>query len=246
MSGRGTILSFREDCDFSRELRKEGFEVLNLPLVATRTAVDLSHFQERAATIDRFDWIFVTSPAAAAVLANEFGRGLVKTLPKVYVLGRRAKTLLESCGIAVEYSDTASTADDLLAELGESGFRGKTILFLRGNKSLRTIRERLRGIATVEEAVVYDTIEVPIRQSEILDRVRAGQIGWMCFFSPSAVESYVGRQLPIGRDISRIAVIGETTGQTARSLGFSVDFVSDRASAVDFARGLAKHIKNIE
>src|SRR5688572_11931851 len=100
-----TILSFREDCDFSRELRKEGFEVLNLPLVATRTTLDLSHFRELLSNIHRFDSIFVTSPAAAAVLANEFGQGLTKTLPKVYVLGRRSKTLLERSGIAVEYSD---------------------------------------------------------------------------------------------------------------------------------------------
>jgi uroporphyrinogen-III synthase len=190
--------------------------------------------------------MFVTSPAAAAVLANEFGHGLSRSLPTVYVLGSRAKTLLENCGIAVEYIDSANTADELLAGLGESEFSGKTILFLSGDRSLRTIPDRLGRIAEVEEAVVYETIEAPIADTEILDRIQRGQIGWMCFFSPSAVESYVSRGLPIVSNKSRVAVIGETTGQKARSLGLSVEFVSDRASAVVFANGLVTHIKNIE
>jgi len=246
LNGMKAIFSFREDCDFSRKLRKDGFEVLNLPLVTTRTTPDLAHFHEMAATIDRFDSIFLTSPAAAAVLASKFGHGLADSLPPVYVLGRRAKRLLEGCGIAVKYSDAANTVGQLLSELGESRFSGKTILFLRGDKSLRTIPERLRGIAIVEETVVYETIENPIDNMEFLDKVRLGQVGWMCFFSPSAVESYVGRRMPMGAGAPRVAVIGGTTGQRARALGFSVDFISGRATAVDFATELAKHIKNSE
>lgn len=246
MNGSPAILSFREDCDFSRELRKEGFEVLNLPLIGTRTAADLSEFHEFFSVIQDFDSIFVTSPAAATVLADEIRDDLADSLPKVYVLGRRTKNLLESSGIPVKYSETANTADQLLAELGESELSGKTILFLCGSKSLRTIPDRLRGIAAVTEAVVYETVELPIERTKIPDRLRRGQVGWMCFFSPSAVESFAGRRLTVGAPAPSVAVIGETTGEKARSLGFSVDFVSDRASAVDFARGLAKHIKNIE
>jgi uroporphyrinogen-III synthase len=243
LSDRPAILVLREDCDFSRELRRHGYEVLNLPLIATRPVPDLSRLRELLGEADRFDAVFITSPASATVLTSELSAEAISSLPTVYVLGGRAKRVLDDRGVAVEYRESANTAGELLDELGESGFVGKTILFLRGDKSLRTIAERLGRIATVEEAVVYETVDAPIENDETVDRLRSGEIDWVCFFSPSAVESYVARGLPKG---VRSAAIGETTAASARSRGFLVDHVSERASATEFARGLARHIESFE
>ena len=243
MSERKTILVLRENCDFSRELRRQGYQVLNLPVISTRPVRDLSHFRLLLNEIDRFAAIFITSPAAAAVLAGEFNEAAYGKLPTIYVLGERAKKVLDEYGISVEYRESANSATELLDELGESGFAGKSILFLRGDRSMRTIPERLGKVATVEEAVVYETVAVPIENDEAVGQLQSGLVDWLCFFSPSAVESYSDRGFPLG---VKAAAIGETTATRARSLGFSVDFVSERASAIDFANGLARHIESFE
>jgi uroporphyrinogen-III synthase len=243
LKGRPMILVLREDCDFSRELRKHGYEVLNLSLIATRPLADLTRLRELLGEVGRFDAIFITSRAAATVLTDELKRREPVALPLVYVLGGRAKKVLAECGIAVEYRESANTAAELLDELGESGFAGKSILFLRGDRSLRTIPERLGKVATVEEAVVYETVAVPIENEEAVGRLQSGQVDWLCFFSPSAVESYSDRGFPLG---VKAAAIGETTAARARSLGFSVDFVSERTSPIKFAKGLARYIESFE
>ena len=243
MSVRSTILVLREDCDFSSELRKHGHEVLNLPLIATRPVADLGRFRELLGDVGRFDAIFITSRASAAVLADEVKKGEPVSLPTVYVLGGRSKRVLDEYGVAAEYRESANTAMELLNDLGESGFAGKTILFLRGDRSLRTIPEQLGNVATVEEVVVYKTVEVPLENDETVDRLRSGQVEWLCFFSPSAIESYADRGFPLG---VKAAAIGETTAARARSLGFSVDFVSEGASAIKFATGLARYIESFE
>jgi uroporphyrinogen-III synthase len=184
LSGRPLILVFREDSEFSSTLRDHGFDVLDLPLITTRPVPDLSRFKTLLGSVDRFDCIFLTSSAAASVLADEVSRSHVDNIPTVFVLGMRSAELLGGRGIAVEYSETANTADELLDELGESTFDGKSILFIRGDKSLRTIPERLGKMAEIEEAVVYENVEMPAESGEISEMLNAGKVGWMCFFSP--------------------------------------------------------------
>jgi uroporphyrinogen-III synthase len=77
-------------------------------------------------------------------------------------------------------------------------------------------------------------------------RLASGEVDWLCFFSPSAVESFRRRNFATGGLEPKVAVIGETTAGSARSHGFDVNFISERASAIEFARGLARHIKGIE
>ena len=246
MSERPVILVLRENCEFSRELREQGFEVHNLPMIETRKVSDLSRFRELLAEIERFDHVFLTSRASAGVLVDESTPELLAKLPPIHVLGGRARAVLEKQGIAVEYKDAANTADELLDMIGVSQFAGKSILFIRGEKSLRTIPEQLGSVANVVEAIVYETVDAQIENEEAVERLAAGEVDWLCFFSPSAVESFVKRKFANGGSRPKAAVIGETTARSARSLGFSVKFISERATAIDFARGLARHIKGIE
>ena len=240
------ILALREESEFSRELRDQGFEVLNLPMIETRRLSDLSQLRQHLAEIERFDHIFLTSRASAGVLADELNPELLSKLPPVHVLGEKAREILEKHGVTVKYKESANTANGLLDMIGESTFAGTSILFIRGEMSMQTIPQRLGAVAKVEEAVVYETVDAPIGNEEAVVRLFSGDVDWLCFFSPSAVESFKRRNFPNGGNRPRAAVIGDTTAQSAHSLGYVVDFVSERASAVDFARGLARHINGIE
>ncbi len=246
MNKDAVILVLREESEFSRELRDQGFEVLNLPMIETRRLPDLSQLRKYLSEIERFDNIFLTSRASAAVLADELSPELLSKLPPVYVLGDKAREILEKHGVTVKYEGSANTADELLDMLGESTFAGKSILFIRGEMSMRTIPERLGSVAEITEAVVYETVDVPVENDEAVERLAAGDVDWVCFFSPSAVESFARRNFANDGDRPKAAVIGDTTANSARSHGFDVSFISERASAIDFARGLARHIKGFE
>ena len=246
MKKDAVILALREESEFSRELRDQGFEVFNLPMIETRRLSDLSQLRDHLAQIERFDHIFLTSRASAGVLADELTPELLSKLPPVHVLGDKAKEILEKHGVTVKYKESANTANELLDMVGESTFAGSNILFIRGEMSMRTIPERLGAAAQVEEVVVYETVDAPIENDEAVERLATGEVDWLCFFSPSAVESFASRDFANGGDRPKVAVIGTTTEQNARSHGLTVDFISERASAIEFARGLARHIKGFE
>lgn len=243
MKNLPTILALRGECEFSQEMRSRGFEVINLPMISTRIKSDLSFFKRIVESICEFEAIFITSRTAASAFANEVERSGKTDLPKVYALGERSRDVLAGRGIAIQYSETVHTANDLLDHFGEARFAEKRVLFICGDRSIRTIPDRLGRVATVVEAAVYETEEAVAEDKEVFRRVRSGEFGWACFFSPSAVDSYRNLQLPMG-DSVRIATIGSTTADLIRSHGYNVDFVSEKANARYFAKSLADHIES--
>lgn len=226
-------------------MRSRGFEVINLPMISTRIKSDLSSFKKIFESVCEFDAIFITSATAATVFTEEVERSGTTDLPSVYVLGERSRDLLAGRGIGVRYIERANTANQLLDYFGESRFAEKRVLFVCGDRSIRTIPDRLGRIATVVEAAVYETEDAVMEDNEALRRVGNGGFGWACFFSPSAVDSYMRMELPLQGSV-RIATIGSTTADAVRSYGFNVDFVSQKASARYFAMSLADHIESFE
>ena len=244
-----TVLVTQPDGTFSSLLREAGFDVLNLELVRTEPVEDLGELNSRLDNGDEFDGIFITSPVAAKILVarvNELSRDLDC---KIYVLGERAREVVETAGLNVVYRPSANTASDLVGAFDTEEFAGRKLLFIRGDRSLRTIPELLQSISRVDEVVVYRTIDVWPDDSEVsavISQLAGGLIHWVCFFSPSGVESFVKRMGEHAMRIPAVATIGETTAQSARGLGLAVDFVSTKSTASDFAATFVEYIKNID
>jgi uroporphyrinogen-III synthase len=244
---RPAILVIRSDDKFSSHLRGAGFEVVNLELIRTRPIDDLSALRSKLATLAEYDGVFFTSPIAAEIFVHERNRqnGFHGS---VYALGRRAKIILEAAGFNVKTSEAANTAEELLNAFEPLEFAGKRFLFVRGERSMRTVPEKLGGKATVDEVVVYST-----EKSEVDERAFAGvkdllsknEIAWVCFFSPFGVERF--REI-FGDEANslRAAAIGTTTANAAKRLGVMVEYLSPESSSEAFAQGLIDHIKNIE
>jgi len=244
---RRLVLVIRGDDGFSEMLRHSGFEVLNLELIGTEPLDDLSDLERSLGRIDQYDGVFITSPVAAEIFVRHLnGQGITFT-GKVYVLGRRTMSIMETSGLDVVSGNEANTADELIKSFEIEEFEGKHLLFIRGDRSLGTISKMLQDVATVNETVVYRTKECSPGESavrNVSERLRSGEIEQICFFSPSAVESF--RKLfgigALGK--LNVAAIGETTARSASEAGMEVSFVSPRATAEDFAAGLAAFLKN--
>ena len=238
------ILVLREDGLFSRQLRDRGYDVGNMPLIATRRIGDLSRLKELLVSPERFVGIFVTSITAAEVLAEELAEIARDKVPTIYVHGTRSREFLGSRGFRLEFEESANTVNDLIDKFGLSRFSEQHLLFVRGDRSLRIVPDRLGAVAKVDEVVVYETVEVPMDPAALEKLGHPAEFDRLCFFSPSAVDSYVNRGFVTEAHSPRIAVIGETTAQAVVSSGLKIDYISQGASQTEFAKGLARHIEN--
>jgi uroporphyrinogen-III synthase len=239
------ILIVREFDKFSALLKENGFRIINFPLLQTLPLEDLSELDEKLAGAEKYDGLFFTSPRAAEVF-------LRRNLPegfrgKVYVLGNRTRLLFENAGFETVFRDHANTAEEFINSFETRELAGKKFLFLRGDKSLRAIPEALQNIAEIDEIVVYRNVESSIDENltgEIEEKFRRREIDWICFFSPSGVESLTKTFGEFPLNEMKIAAIGATTAKKAAESNLKVKFVSPKATAGDFAFGLIEYLRN--
>jgi len=245
MSGK-RILVIRCDDLFSSILRDAGHQVIELELIQTSVLDDLSELSAKL-TSEKYDGLFFTSPAAAEAFRSIRGE-LNGFHGKAYVLGKRSREVLDSSGLELRFIEQASTAVEMIDGFGTDEFAGKRFLFVRGERSLKTIPEMLSGIATVDEVVVYSTKAADVDEfsiSKVEKMLSRGEISWTCLFSPSGVDEFVKRFGAASRN-SNAAAIGTTTADAARKAGLSVGFVSPVADAKTFASALVEHISKGE
>ena len=243
------ILVVREFDKFSSLLAENGFKTINSPAILTVPIKDLSELETRFENLNDYDGLFFTSPKAAEVFLQTPKNKQVDFRGKVYVLGNRTKILFENTSFEVVFRETANTAEEYIISFEKSEFIGKKFLFLRGDKSLRIVSEQLKDQAIVDEIVVYRTVENTVDEfltNKIVERLLKNEIEWICFFSPSGIESFVKTFGDFSLEKIKIAVIGATTEKKAAENNLTVEFVSPKANAEDFAFGLIDFIKNIE
>ncbi len=243
---RTLILVVRPNGRFSDVLRENGCEVINLELIRTEPVGDISRLTEIVHKIAQYDGIFLTSPAAAEIFLRHLRLEGAMFSARVYVLGERAKGVLDGSGLHVVSSPAWNTAADLIESIDQDELAGKRLLFIRGDRSIRTIPRMLGPVARIDEVVVYNTVELApndICRDAVRVKLRTGEIDWACFFSPSGIDSFIASFG--GEDLGRVkaAAIGETTARRAEELGLNIAFVSQRSDAEDFAAGLAALIK---
>lgn len=246
---RPAVLVVRSNGRFSEVLRETGCEVINLELIRTEPVNDLSELVETVRRINEYDGIFLTSPAAAEIFLRHLTPEGRKFRGKVYALGERARAILDGSGLKPISMTNANTAQDLILSINEADLTDKNLLFVCGDRSIRTIPEMLGGIARVDELVVYRTVEIS-PDDGVIESVKAGlkknDFDWACFFSPSGVDSFMAHFGDDGLGNVRAAAIGETTARRATEVGLPVAFISERSNAEDFAASFAAYIKNIE
>lgn len=243
------ILVVRELDKFSSLLTENGFEVVNFPAIKTLPIKDFGELNEKIDDLQNYDGLFFTSPKAAEVFLRNFVNKENDFRGKVYVLGNRTKALFENTSFEVVFRGDANTAEEFINSFDKKEFSNKKFLFLRGDKSLRTIPELLKARSIADEIVVYRTIENTIDESlknEIGERFSKNEVVWICFFSPSGIESFVKMFGEFSLNEIKIAAIGATTAKAVVEKNLKVEFVSSKADAADFAFELIDYIKNFE
>jgi uroporphyrinogen-III synthase len=244
-----TVLVIREFDSFSRILSENGFAVINCPTTRTKSLEDLRDFDARLSAIENYDGIFITSRRAAEIFRAKLREKNIKYGGRVYVLGARSFALLKNEKLNLIFSESANTAAEMLAAIPPPELAGRRFLFVRGEKSLRVVPDFLaRAAASVEETIVYRSVKIPLESfniKEIENALETGEIAAACFFSPSAVESFLQQFSEEKLHQTKIAAIGKTTAEFLEKQNLKVDFVSPKATAEDFAVELINYLAGV-
>ena len=203
-------------------LRERGVVPIPVPTIAIETCPPET--LEAAASVERYDWIVVTSPnGARAVAAGRHHDGLV-TRPRWAAVGPSTAAVLTGEGITVDFQPSRNDAGALAAELPVA--RGDRVLVVRGDLADPALVTGLRGRgAAVDDLVAYRTRPAPAPSRAILrDAVADGAIDGVIFTSGSTVDGFVQIADSIGLDVSAIPAvcIGPRTSRHAEQAGFSV------------------------
>jgi uroporphyrinogen-III synthase len=243
-----TVLVVRKFDVFSRILTKNGFSVINCPTIETVQSENL-HDLTAKISAKSYDGIFLTSRKATKIFVGEIFSKNFNYRGKVYVLGKSSFEQLKDKNLDLFFRENVNTAREMLEAIAPADLKNKRFLFIRGDKSLGTIREFLEKRATIDEEIVYETRRITVEgalKKEIETKAKSGEIIAACFFSPSGAESFL-EQFDAGvLHQTRIAAIGKTTADYFAKQNSKVEFTPMKASAEAFAIELIQYLRSSE
>jgi uroporphyrinogen-III synthase len=187
----------------------EKVELVELPCIEHASGPD---FEQLGATLisARWDYVAVTSPEAAKVLASAWDVVKDDPLP-VCAVGKATEKTLEGYGIPVAFVPSKATAETLAAELELKG-EETTLLYPASARAKDTLQNNLqaRGFK-VTRLNTYDTVTANWTEDQ---KKAAARAKIACFASPSSVKGWL-KNTGDNKEVIA-ACIGETSAKACR------------------------------
>lgn len=201
-----------------KALDQERIKPIELPCIEHADGPD---YDRLADTIqgESWDYVVVTSPEAARVLASAWKppQSSTDSAPKVAAVGKATEKVLKQLGISVAFCPSKATAKVLCRELpGETGCK---ILYPASLRAQTTLQDGLneRGFE-VTRLNTYDTVTATWDDEA---KAKAPQCRVACFASPSAIKGWLINNN--NRIDVLAACIGETSAEACRKSGWGED-----------------------
>jgi uroporphyrinogen-III synthase len=179
-----------------------------------------------------YDYVVITSPEAARVLASVWpwtdttmSGTTTSAPPEVAAVGKATEVALRDAGIDVTFVPTKATAQTLVEEL--PALSSKTnVLYPASAKAADVLANGLeeRTGFSVLRLDTYDTVPV---QWDATQQEQAQQCQIVCFASPSAIKGWISNMDNIGTNPNEYvaACIGETSAAACRKFGWDDNLV---------------------
>ncbi len=203
---------------------------------------------EALAAVHAFDYVVVTSPTGAAVLADGVGSsGLVPDAmgrPRFAAVGRSTAAALEKAGATGVLVPAREDGDGLLQALLADGASAGRVLVLRAQAGREVVIDGLRAAGgNVESVVAYRTVTASHTPEEVAALLGADALDAALFLSPSSLD---GLFEILGDDAARrilrcalVVAIGPTTAMALEARGIKPGLVPSRPDLGVVLDGLA-------
>jgi uroporphyrinogen-III synthase len=196
--------------------KKVGICALELPCIAHADGDDYPRLKEVLKS-QQWDYITITSPEGAKVLASVLNREENIAIPPIAAVGKATEEELRGYGLDVSFCPSKATATTLVAEL--PGAPPLQILYPASQRAQLTLETGLRGRGFhVTRLNTYDTVTAEWTD-ELRDAASRCQVA--TFASPSSVKGWLHNSIQKTNVIA--ACIGETSAKACRELGWSED-----------------------
>lgn len=224
---------------FERMLREGGCAVHRVPLIRIAAPESWDALDASLARLDSYAGVLLTSRQSVRwFLRGVDARGIDRAmLPPLHAVGTKTAEEAIALGLTVQELPSASYGSTLAAELPD--VEGKLFLQpctdIARTEIVDTMRER--G-GDVEQVVVYRTLPASDEAMRELQELNRRGFDAVAFFSPSAVRQFATALEGWRQSDTAVAVIGDTTADTAREHGLRVDIVAREQTAESLANGI--------
>jgi len=221
----------------SKELRKLGAEVLEIPFIEIRKPRSYRPLDTALKNLAGYDWLILTSVNGVEAMWERFGRLRISKRAlghlKIAAIGPATKKAIEKRGVRVDVVPDEYVAESVVKSLRRQ-VKGKQILLVRAKVARDVIPNELRRAEAVVDVVeAYETVVPKSSRTRLRAALRdtRKRPDVVTFTSSSTVKNFVQLLGASPREPKRpaalqgvtLASIGPVTSSTLRDLGLGVD-----------------------
>lgn len=212
---------------FAAALKAEGARPIFFPVIKIIPPDDFSAFDFALQSLEKFDWLILTSVHGADAFFKRLLLLGIKQIPPsllVAAVGSKTAEYLTEHGIRTDYVPDEYVPEAMLPSLGKNIY-GKRFLFPQSNLARTFLADEIRSAGgAVTEVVAYRNVPSEPDTAE-MDELRAG-VDVVTFTSPSTAVNFVAVVQKNGLAPFNLpgnplfACIGPITKNAAEDLGF--------------------------
>lgn len=256
LAGKRVVITraARQSVELVENLGKLGAVPILLPLVAFSAPEDYGPMDAALDQLEQFDWIIFTSENAVRAVVKRAGvRGNLRNVAgrrsRAAAVGPTTARAAERAGFFVDYQAQTHSGAALASELGEK-LRGQSVFLPRSDRANPDLPSLLRNYgAEVTEAIAYRTVTPVNLDEEKIAAILNGEVEAILFFSPTAVEHFVGilgkEKLHDLQTRLAITAVGPITANALRQAGAENLLIAEDTTADAVIAALEKHFSGV-
>jgi uroporphyrinogen-III synthase len=226
----------------SKELRKLGAEVLEIPFIEIRRPRSFRPLDRALNSLSGYDWLILTSVNGAEAMWERMGelRIAKKSLKhlRIAAIGPATKKAIEKRGVRVEVVPEEYIAESVVKSLRRQ-VEGKRVLLVRAKVARDVIPTELRKAgAHVDVVEAYETVVPQSSRTRLRGALKSARRrpDVVTFTSSSTAKNFVellgalgaSRRRPKSLEGIVLASIGPVTSSTLRELHLGVDVEAEQ------------------
>ncbi|MBP3038249.1 uroporphyrinogen-III synthase [Bacillaceae bacterium Marseille-Q3522] len=234
------------DKSFAALVTKYGGIPLEIPLLDFRPLRLEKKQLILLGNLHQYDWLIFTSKVTVEYFFSFCDLSKMKPHPKIAVIGRKTKELLEQKNVFIDFIPAKYNAEQFVCDFLPVLQQGMKVLFPKGKMARTYITEMLqKNGVNVNELILYETVFPKSGTKKLASLLRQQEVDILLFTSPSTVDHFMevvtGYSLQAQVKNCSIAVIGPTTKRQAEKHQLQVQIMPSSYTIHDMMMSVADY-----